>query len=196
MARKTIFVSDLTGRTIDENDAATVTIRYADARKGQVVLDVNSAEVADLAAKAPSRRGGAANRRVSGRRHTRHGRQAQRGIDAYASQLGLDRRCAQLVHRSVRRALRRGGNPGSTGAWMENGDLDPRERSLIVVAALIAQGDVDERLRGHVRWAVAHGATRQQLEEAVTLLATYVGYPRASTGMEIVRAELDRLESA
>ena len=51
MARKTIFVSDLTGRTIDENDAATVTIRYADARKGQVVLDVNSAEVADLAAK-------------------------------------------------------------------------------------------------------------------------------------------------
>ena len=29
MARKTIFVSDLTGRTIDENDAATVTIRYA-----------------------------------------------------------------------------------------------------------------------------------------------------------------------
>ena len=42
MARKTIFVSDLTGRTIDETDAATVTIRYADARKGQVVLDVNS----------------------------------------------------------------------------------------------------------------------------------------------------------
>jgi hypothetical protein len=41
----------LTGRTINENDAATVTIRYADARKGQVVLDVNSAEVADLAAK-------------------------------------------------------------------------------------------------------------------------------------------------
>jgi hypothetical protein len=51
MARKTIFVSDLTGRTIDEKDAATVTIRYADARKGQVVLDVNSDEVVDLAAK-------------------------------------------------------------------------------------------------------------------------------------------------
>jgi len=51
MARKTIFVSDLTGRTIDEKDAATVTIRYADARRGQVVLDVNANEVADLAAK-------------------------------------------------------------------------------------------------------------------------------------------------
>lgn len=51
MARKTIFVSDLTGKTIDEKDAATVTIKYADARKGQVVLDVNADEVADLAAK-------------------------------------------------------------------------------------------------------------------------------------------------
>jgi hypothetical protein len=51
MARKTIFVSDLTGTTIENGDAATVTIRYADARKGQVVLDVNASEVADLAAK-------------------------------------------------------------------------------------------------------------------------------------------------
>src|SRR5438105_15828913 len=51
MARKTIFVSDLSGKEIDEKNAATVTIRYADARKGQVVLDVNADEVADLAAK-------------------------------------------------------------------------------------------------------------------------------------------------
>jgi hypothetical protein len=51
VARKTIFVSDLTGKTIDDRDAATVTIRYADARRGQVVLDVNASEVADLAAK-------------------------------------------------------------------------------------------------------------------------------------------------
>jgi hypothetical protein len=51
MARKTIFVSDLTGKTIEEKDAATVTIRYADARKDQVVLDVNASEVVDLASK-------------------------------------------------------------------------------------------------------------------------------------------------
>ena len=51
MARKTIFVSDLSGKTIDEKDAATVTIKYTDARRGQVVLDVNADEVADLAAK-------------------------------------------------------------------------------------------------------------------------------------------------
>ena len=51
MARKTIFVSDLTGREIEPADGATVTIRYSDARRGQVVLDVNAGEVADLAAK-------------------------------------------------------------------------------------------------------------------------------------------------
>jgi hypothetical protein len=51
VARKTIYVSDLTGNEIDEKNAATVTIRYADARRGQVVLDVNADEVDDLAAK-------------------------------------------------------------------------------------------------------------------------------------------------
>jgi hypothetical protein len=51
VARKTIFVSDLTGKPIDDGDAATVTIRYADARRGVFVLDANASEVSDLASK-------------------------------------------------------------------------------------------------------------------------------------------------
>jgi len=51
MARKTIVVSDLTGKEIDERDAATLTIKYADTRRGQVVLDVNADGVEDLARK-------------------------------------------------------------------------------------------------------------------------------------------------
>jgi hypothetical protein len=51
MAKKTIFVSDLSGKEIDEKDAASITIRYSDARRGQVHLDVNASEVDDLAAK-------------------------------------------------------------------------------------------------------------------------------------------------
>lgn len=51
MARRTIVVSDLTGKEIDERDSAQVFIRYSDARRGQVVLDVNASEVDDLAAK-------------------------------------------------------------------------------------------------------------------------------------------------
>ena len=51
MARKTIYVSDLTGAPIDEKDAATVTISYADARRGVVRLDVNASEVEEWASK-------------------------------------------------------------------------------------------------------------------------------------------------
>ena len=51
MARRTIIVSDLTGQEIDEANAAQVVIKYTDARRGQVVLDVNADEVSDLASK-------------------------------------------------------------------------------------------------------------------------------------------------
>ena len=51
MAKKTIFISDLTGKPINEKSAATITIRYSDPRRGQVVLDVNADEVDDFAAK-------------------------------------------------------------------------------------------------------------------------------------------------
>ena len=49
--RKTIFVSDLTGAEINALDVATVTIRYADARRGQIVLDVNCKRSQEMAAK-------------------------------------------------------------------------------------------------------------------------------------------------
>jgi hypothetical protein len=50
MAKKTVFVSDLSGETItDDRAAAQVIIKYADARRGQVVLDVLAEEVDDLA---------------------------------------------------------------------------------------------------------------------------------------------------
>jgi hypothetical protein len=51
LAKKTVFVSDLSGREIPANDAAKVTITYADARRGQIVLDVLASEVEDLAGK-------------------------------------------------------------------------------------------------------------------------------------------------
>jgi len=50
VAKKTIFVSDISGKEINEKDSAKVTITYSDARRGQIVLDVNASEVADLAA--------------------------------------------------------------------------------------------------------------------------------------------------
>ena len=83
---------------------------------------------------------------------------------------------------------------GVAGAWLDD-SLSLRDRSLVVVAALVTQGAVDDRLRGHVRWAIEHGSSRDELEALVTLLAVYVGFPRASVAMEIVRDELARLEA-
>lgn len=51
MAKKTVLVSDLSGKEIDEKNAAQLIIKYADARRGQVVLDANADEVDDLARK-------------------------------------------------------------------------------------------------------------------------------------------------
>ncbi len=52
MARKSVIVSDLSGKEIkDEKDSAQVTIRYGDARRGQVVIDALASEVDDLARK-------------------------------------------------------------------------------------------------------------------------------------------------
>lgn len=116
----------------------------------------------------------------------------QRGLEAYASQLHLelDEVRPWFVSRFGARFAEEAINAAG-GAWNDD-ELSLRERSLVVVAALIAQGGVEERLRGHVRWAVDHGVTAEQLEALVALLAVYVGYPRASIGMEIVRAETGR----
>jgi hypothetical protein len=51
VARKTVLVSDLTGSEIEDGKAAQLVIKYQDARRGQVVLDVNADEVDDLARK-------------------------------------------------------------------------------------------------------------------------------------------------
>jgi hypothetical protein len=51
MARKTVVVSDLSGQSIAEDKAATITIRFTDARKGVYVLDVTEREAEELGSK-------------------------------------------------------------------------------------------------------------------------------------------------
>jgi 4-carboxymuconolactone decarboxylase len=118
----------------------------------------------------------------------------ERGLRAYASQFGISPEDVPAWF-ADRFGERFGGEAinAAAGAWTDDA-LSLRDRSLIVVAALIAQGGVDDRLRSHVRWAVEHGSNRDELEALVTLLAVYAGYPRASTAMEVVRDELDSME--
>jgi len=114
-----------------------------------------------------------------------------RGLAAYASQFGIAESevpahlGALVGERMAGEAISSAGG----GAW-EEGTLTLRERSMIVLASLITQGGADARLRGHVRWAVEHGVTAEQIEELATLLTIYAGFPRAATAMELIRAEL------
>jgi hypothetical protein len=42
MARKTVFVSDLSGKEIEnDRDAVTITVKFGDARKGVTVVDAH-----------------------------------------------------------------------------------------------------------------------------------------------------------
>jgi 4-carboxymuconolactone decarboxylase len=117
----------------------------------------------------------------------------QRGLKAYASQFGIEETEVEawFAERHGKRFGEEAINAAG-GAWNDD-ELSLRDRSVVVVAALITLGGVEDRLRGHVRWALEHGLSPDELEAIVALLAPYVGYPRASTASEVVRDELARL---
>lgn len=51
MAKRTVFVSDLSGDQITDGKAARITINFQDARKGTYVLDVTEEEAEELGKK-------------------------------------------------------------------------------------------------------------------------------------------------
>ena len=116
----------------------------------------------------------------------------QRGVQAYASQFHIppDQVPAWFADavgdRFAEEAIQSAAN-----AWTSD-VLSLRERSIIVIAALIAQGDLEAQLRMHTRWALDHGATPAELEELATVLAIYSGFARASHGLMIIRDELSK----
>ncbi len=57
MARKTIFVSDLSGKEIEDGSAVKITVTFGDARRGLYVLDAHpdDAEVKSLVEKGTKR---------------------------------------------------------------------------------------------------------------------------------------------
>src|ERR1700744_4180640 len=66
------------------------------------------------------------------------------------------------------------------GDIWERPGLSKRDRSLIVVAALIASYR-PEQLRGHFARALDNGVTKDELAEIITHLAFYSGWPASMT---------------
>jgi len=70
-------------------------------------------------------------------------------------------------------------------------DLSLRDRSLVTIAALAAMGDADQ-LDPYLRRGLENGLTRGQVAEAVTHLAFYAGWTRATRAMTAVANALGR----
>jgi len=65
-------------------------------------------------------------------------------------------------------------------------DLAPRDRSLVTVSALIANGQTAQ-LTPHLNRAMDNGLTQAQAAEAITHLAFYVGWPNVFSAMPVAK---------
>ena len=65
-------------------------------------------------------------------------------------------------------------------------ELSPRDRSLITVAALIANSNT-EQLTGHLSRAKQNGLSETELAEVIIHLAFYAGWPRAMSAVRVAR---------
>jgi 4-carboxymuconolactone decarboxylase len=72
------------------------------------------------------------------------------------------------------------------GDVWERPELSKRDRSLITVAALIANGNT-EQLAGHLRRARDNGLSETELAEVIIHLAFYAGWPRAMSAVRVAR---------
>jgi len=111
----------------------------------------------------------------------------QRGIAAYARIFAVAEQEVQAAFAGrvgpvfTEEALQSAG-----GAAWSHPALTGRDRSIAIITALTAQGVSGDRLNTHVNLGRQHGLDEDSLTALMTLLAGYVGYPRASQAMETV----------
>ena len=70
--------------------------------------------------------------------------------------------------------------------WAREDKLSPRDRSLITIAALMANADY-EQLKHHLQRRKDNGITKDEIVETVTQLAFYVGWPKAWTVLKMAK---------
>lgn len=63
--------------------------------------------------------------------------------------------------------------------WSRESELCLRDRSIVTVVALMAQGLVDSSFRYHLESAKKNGVTKTEIAEILTHAAFYAGWPKA-----------------
>jgi len=70
-------------------------------------------------------------------------------------------------------------------------ELSQRDRSIVTVTALVAGGNV-EQLPFHLHRALENGVTQEELVGILTHLAFYVGWPKALSGLTVLKEALGK----
>ena len=128
------------------------------------------------------------NEIVDGDRTSDPANRRDRGIEAYARifdvpekdmPAAMARRVGQVFAEEVFLAA---GGP----AWFHPA-LTDRERSIVIITALAAQGVAGDRLDSHIRLAQRNGLGYEALTALMTLMTSYIGYAHGSQAMEAVQ---------
>lgn len=77
------------------------------------------------------------------------------------------------------------------GDVWERSELSKRDRSLVTVAALVANGNT-EQLTGHLKRAKDNGLSETELAEVIIHLAFYAGWPRAISAVKVAREVFEK----
>ena len=109
------------------------------------------------------------------------------GVKAYASQFSIAESQVPEILADILGPETATDSILATGAAWGPGPLSWRERNIITIASMATQGGVEPRLRLHIEWALKNGLRCKEIEAVIRVIAPYVGYPKASVAMELVR---------
>lgn len=71
--------------------------------------------------------------------------------------------------------------------WSRESELSLRDRSLVTVVSLMAQGLVDSSFRYHLESAKKNGITQTEIAEVLTHAAFYAGWPKAWAAFRLAK---------
>lgn len=71
--------------------------------------------------------------------------------------------------------------------WSLEEQLSLRDRSLVTVTALMAQGLVDSSFQYHLMTVKKNGITKTEIAEVITHAAFYAGWPKAWAAFSMAR---------
>lgn len=71
--------------------------------------------------------------------------------------------------------------------WSREDKLSLRDRSLVMVTALMSQGLVDSSFKYHLESAKKNGITKEEIAEILTHSAFYAGWPKAWAAFKMAK---------